>query len=55
MKIACAFHHAGEPLRELVLQTVSAEGHEPLDLGREDDYPDSPARRGTRCGEADRA
>ena len=50
MKIACALDHAGEPLRELVLQAVSTEGHEPVDLGTEDDDPTPPAPRATRSG-----
>lgn len=56
MKVACAFDHAGEPFRELVLETVRAEGHEPLDLGVEDDYPDSARAAGeaVRDGRAER-
>jgi ribose 5-phosphate isomerase B len=45
MKIACAFDHAGFPLKGLVLETVSALGHEPVDLGTNStdpvDYPDT--------------
>jgi ribose 5-phosphate isomerase B len=45
MRIACAFDHAGVPLREVVLLAVSEAGHEALDLGTADavtadDYPD---------------
>jgi ribose 5-phosphate isomerase B len=40
MRIACGFDHAGVPLRELVLATLGEAGHEPIDLGVEDDYPD---------------
>ncbi|PZR65855.1 MAG: ribose-5-phosphate isomerase [Solirubrobacterales bacterium] len=44
MKIACAFDHAGVPLRDAVLGAVRAAGHEPLDLGVSSpdpvDYPD---------------
>ena len=44
MKIACAFDHAGFPLKALVIETVSAEGHEIVDLGTWStdpvDYPD---------------
>jgi ribose 5-phosphate isomerase B len=61
MKVACAFDHAGFPLKELVLATVAELGHEPLDLGTDStdpvDYPDT-ARAGAlavRDGEADRA
>jgi ribose 5-phosphate isomerase B len=61
MKIACAFDHAGFPLKPLVLDTVRELGHEPLDLGTNStdpvDYPDT-ARDGAeavRSGQADRA
>jgi ribose 5-phosphate isomerase B len=61
MKIACAFDHAGFPLKPLVLETVTALGHEAIDLGTDStdpvDYPDT-ARNGAdavRGGNADRA
>jgi ribose 5-phosphate isomerase B len=61
MRIACAFDHAGFPLKALVLEIVAAAGHEPIDLGTDStepvDYPDT-ARAGAdavRNGEADRA
>jgi ribose 5-phosphate isomerase B len=61
MKIACAFDHAGFPLKPLVLETVTALGHEAIDLGTDStapvDYPDT-ARDGAeavRSGQADRA
>ncbi len=61
MKIACAFDHAGFPLKELVLQVVADDGHETIDLGTNStapvDYPDI-ARAGAdavREGRADRA
>ena len=61
MKIACAFDHAGFPLKQFVLETVSGLGHEPVDLGTNStepvDYPDV-ARRAAELvlsGEADRA
>jgi ribose 5-phosphate isomerase B len=61
MKIACAFDHAGFPLKKLVLDTVIELGHEPVDLGTNStdpvDYPDV-ARRAAdavRSGEAERA
>ena len=44
MKIACAFDHAGFPLKTFVLESVTALGHEPVDLGTDStepvDYPD---------------
>jgi ribose 5-phosphate isomerase B len=61
LKIACAFDHAGFPLKPLVLEIVRAAGHEAIDLGTDStdpvDYPDT-ARDGAdavRSGEADRA
>jgi ribose 5-phosphate isomerase B len=33
MKVAVGFDHAGFPLRETVLATVRAAGHEPVDVG----------------------
>jgi ribose 5-phosphate isomerase B len=61
MKIACAFDHAGFPLKPLVLETVTALGHEAIDLGTNStdpvDYPDI-ARAGAdavRDGRAERA
>jgi ribose 5-phosphate isomerase B len=45
MKVACAFDHAGFPLKELVLEVVRERGHEPVDLGTNStdpvDYPDT--------------
>jgi ribose 5-phosphate isomerase B len=44
MKIACAFDHAGFPLKPLVLETLTELGHEVTDLGTNStepvDYPD---------------
>jgi len=44
VKIACAFDHAGFPLKPVVLETLRAAGHEPVDLGTWStdpvDYPD---------------
>jgi ribose 5-phosphate isomerase B len=61
MKVACAFDHAGFPLKELVLEVVGELGHEPVDLGTHStepvDYPDT-ARAGAeavRSGRAERA
>jgi ribose 5-phosphate isomerase B len=61
MKIACAFDHAGFPLKQLVLEVVAAAGHEPIDLGTNStdpvDYPDTARAAGdaVRDGSADRA
>jgi ribose 5-phosphate isomerase B len=61
MRIACAFDHAGFPLKVLVLEVVAAAGHEPVDLGTNStdpvDYPDTAraAAERVRAGEADRA
>ena len=60
MKVACAFDHAGFPLKAVVVETVAAEGHEVIDLGTWStdpvDYPDT-ARLAAEAvrGEADRA
>ncbi|HEX2016165.1 MAG TPA: RpiB/LacA/LacB family sugar-phosphate isomerase [Solirubrobacteraceae bacterium] len=40
MRIALGFDHAGISLRERLVQALTEAGHEPLDLGNADDYPD---------------
>jgi ribose 5-phosphate isomerase B len=57
VRIACAFDHAGVPLRDVVLQTLREAGHEPVDLGTADDYPDSAlvAGRAVASGDCERA
>jgi ribose 5-phosphate isomerase B len=61
MKVACAFDHAGFPLKGMVIDTVIGEGHEAVDLGTWStdpvDYPDTArvAAEAVRSGEADRA
>jgi ribose 5-phosphate isomerase B len=61
MRIACAFDHAGFPLKPVVLETVAAAGHETIDLGTHStapvDYPDvaRAAADAVREGLADRA
>jgi ribose 5-phosphate isomerase B len=61
MKIACAFDHAGFPLKALVLDTLAELGHEAVDLGTNStepvDYPDIAllAARADHRGEAERA
>jgi RpiB/LacA/LacB family sugar-phosphate isomerase len=61
MKVACAFDHAGFPLKEIVLEVVRQEGHEPIDLGTNStdpvDYPDTAraAADAVRDGHAERA
>ena len=60
MRIACGFDHAGFPLKEMVLDTLRAAGHEPVDLGTHStdpvDYPDVALSvgRAVRSGEAER-
>ena len=39
MKVAVGFDHAGFPLREIVIATVRAAGHEVLDLGTDSATP----------------
>ena len=61
MKVACAFDHAGFPLKEIVLETVREHGDEPIDLGTNStdpvDYPDTAraAADAVRSGRAARA
>jgi ribose 5-phosphate isomerase B len=61
MRIACAFDHAGFPLKPLVLEVVASEGHEVIDLGTNStdpvDYPDvaRAAADAVRGGQAERA
>ncbi|MSO58443.1 MAG: RpiB/LacA/LacB family sugar-phosphate isomerase [Thermoleophilia bacterium] len=61
MIVACAFDHRGAALREVVLATVAALGHEALDLGAASsepmvDYPDKAVEVGgaIRSGRAER-
>ena len=61
MRVACAFDHAGVPLRGVVLAAVRDAGHEALDLGTDDpgngdDYPDHAlaVARAVVGGEAER-
>jgi ribose 5-phosphate isomerase B len=39
MRVACAFDHAGVPLRDVVLEALQESGHELYDAGAYDDYP----------------
>jgi ribose 5-phosphate isomerase B len=61
MRVACAFDHAGFPLKTLVLDTVAELGHEAIDLGTNStepvDYPDiaRAAAETVRTGDAERA
>ena len=45
MRIACAFDHAGFPLKPVVLETLLAAGHEPVDLGTSSTEPVEAAPR----------
>ncbi len=61
MRIACAFDHAGFPIKQIVLEVVREEGHEAVDLGTNStdpvDYPDTArsAADAVREGRAERA
>ena len=57
MRIAVAFDHAGVPFGELVGEAIREAGHEPVDLGTWDDYPDAAyfAGRAIHDGTAERA
>ncbi|MCA9925157.1 MAG: ribose 5-phosphate isomerase B [Anaerolineales bacterium] len=60
MKIAVACDHGGFPLKETILETIRAAGHEPIDLGTDGpagvDYPDFAQKIGVaiNSGEAER-
>ncbi len=43
MRVAVGFDHAGVPFRDVVLAAVGAAGHEAVDVGDQDDYPDTAA------------
>jgi ribose 5-phosphate isomerase B len=57
MRIAVAIDHAGGPIADAVFEAVRAAGHELVDLGCRDDYPDSAldAGRAIAAGEVERA
>lgn len=61
MKVAVACDHAGFPLKQTIMDTVSKAGHEVIDLGTDStapvDYPDvaEKAGRAIQRKEADRA
>jgi ribose 5-phosphate isomerase B len=61
VNVACAFDHAGFPLKQLVLEVVASEGHVAVDLGTDStepvDYPDTAQAAGDaiRAGRAERA
>jgi ribose 5-phosphate isomerase B len=56
MRIAVGIDHAGVSLRDTVWQAVRDGGHELIDLGQHDDYPDSALDigRAIAAGTADR-
>ncbi len=60
MKVAIGFDHAGFPLRNVILEAIRAEGHEPIDLGtftpESVDFPDYSEKvgRALQNGEAER-
>jgi ribose 5-phosphate isomerase B len=56
MRIAVGIDHAGGSLRETVWQAVTDGGHELLDFGEHDDYPDTALDigRAIAAGEVDR-
>lgn len=57
MRVAVAIDHAGVALRDAVAEAVAAAGHELVELGEHDDYPDGALRAGRAiaAGDADRA
>ena len=61
MRVAVGADHAGFNLRETVISTIEAAGHQVIDLGAhcydaEDDYPDrtAPVAEAVMSGDADR-
>jgi ribose 5-phosphate isomerase B len=60
MKIAVGFDHGGFPLKQVVLETVRAAGHEAIDMGTNSaesvDFPDFTEKvgRAIQTGEAER-
>ena len=60
MKVAVGFDHAGFPLKQTVLESVRAAGHEPIDVGTFNtdpvDFPDFAEKVGSAIqrGEAER-
>ena len=60
MKIAIGFDHGGFPLKQTVLDTIRAAGHEPVDMGTNSaesvDFPDFAEKvgRAIQNGEAER-
>src|SRR5512140_2623217 len=60
MKIAVGFDHAGFPLKQIVIDTVRAAGHEVIDVGTNStdpvDFPDYSEKvgRAVASGQADR-
>lgn len=60
MRVAVAADHAGFPAKDIVVRTIRAQGHEPLDLGTFNtepvDYPDFAEKlgRAIQRGEAER-
>jgi ribose 5-phosphate isomerase B len=41
VRVAVGFDHAGVPFTDVVAEAVRAAGHEPVDVGTQDDYPDT--------------
>jgi len=60
MKVAVGFDHGGFPLKQTVLNSVRAAGHEPIDMGTDSiesvDFPDFTEKvgRAIQNGEAER-
>lgn len=53
MRVAVGLDHAGVALRETVMQAVTSAGHELVDLGEHDDYPDSALEMGRTIARGD--
>lgn len=53
MRVAVGLDHAGVPLGDVVVEAVRAAGHEPVDVGTCDDYPDTALAVGRAVAKGD--
>ncbi|MBJ7332549.1 MAG: RpiB/LacA/LacB family sugar-phosphate isomerase [Solirubrobacteraceae bacterium] len=55
MKVAIGYDHAGAPLADTVRDTLASLGHEVVDTGQSNDYPNIALSVGTEVAEGDTA
>ena len=53
MRIAVAFDHAGVPFADPVREAIRSAGHDPVDVGTCDDYPDAALLTGRAIADGD--